>query len=45
MLDERIAIMIDVREADEYAREHIPGTRNIPLSRMVDAIECEHHDH
>ena len=45
MLDERIAILIDVKEADEFAREHIPGTRIIPLSKMVDAIGGEHHDH
>ena len=26
------AVLIDIREADEYAREHIPGSRPVPLS-------------
>lgn len=26
------AVLIDIREADEYAREHIPGARHLPLS-------------
>ena len=41
MLDERMAILIDIREVKEYAREHIPGTRNIPLSGMMGSIEVE----
>jgi rhodanese-related sulfurtransferase len=28
------AVLIDNREADEHAREHIPGTRHHPLSRI-----------
>lgn len=28
------ALLIDVREADEYARERVPGARNHPLSRL-----------
>jgi rhodanese-related sulfurtransferase len=28
------AVLIDVREADEYARERIPGARNHALSRL-----------
>lgn len=31
-LDEGSAVLIDVREADEYAREHILGSRLVPLS-------------
>lgn len=31
-LDEDRAVLIDVREADEYAREHIPAARHVPLS-------------
>lgn len=31
------APLIDVREPDEYAREHIPGARNLPLSRLEQA--------
>ena len=33
-LDEGNALLIDVREASEYAREHIPGARLVPLSRI-----------
>lgn len=29
--------LIDVREADEFAREHVPGARSIPLSSLQDA--------
>lgn len=28
------AILVDVREADEHARENIPGARSLPLSRL-----------
>jgi rhodanese-related sulfurtransferase len=28
------ATLVDVREADEHAREHVPGARNVPLSRL-----------
>ena len=28
------AVIIDVREPDEYAREHIAGARLMPLSRL-----------
>jgi rhodanese-related sulfurtransferase len=31
-LDEGSAILIDIREADEYAREHVVGARLVPLS-------------
>lgn len=34
------AALIDVREADEYAGGHIPGSLNIPLSHLRD-IECK----
>lgn len=30
--NDRKPIIIDVREPDEYIREHIPGSQNIPLS-------------
>ncbi len=33
-LDEGSTILIDVREAHEYAREHIEGARLVPLSRF-----------
>ena len=28
------AVLVDIREADEYAREHIPGARHHALSRI-----------
>ncbi|HEX7775486.1 MAG TPA: rhodanese family protein [Parvibaculum sp.] len=28
------ATIIDIREPDEFAREHIPGARNAPLSKI-----------
>jgi rhodanese-related sulfurtransferase len=28
------AVLIDIRESDEYAREHVPGARNYPLTRI-----------
>ena len=37
-LDEDKAVLIDIREPDEYAREHIAGSRLVPLSRF-DAAE------
>jgi rhodanese-related sulfurtransferase len=33
-LDAGEAVLIDVREPDEHAREFIPGARNVPLSRV-----------
>ena len=32
--EEGLVTFIDVREADEFAREHIPGSRSWPLSRI-----------
>jgi len=31
------ATLVDVREPDEHAREHIPGARNLPLSQLEQA--------
>lgn len=31
-LDDGTAMLIDIREADEFARERIPGARHMPLS-------------
>lgn len=28
------AVFVDIREADEYARDHIPGARHVPLSAL-----------
>jgi rhodanese-related sulfurtransferase len=33
-LDEGSAVLIDIREAHEHAREHIEGARLVPLSRF-----------
>lgn len=30
------AVIIDVRERDEYREGHVPGARNIPLSEVRD---------
>jgi rhodanese-related sulfurtransferase len=30
------AVLVDIREADEQARERIPGARHLPLSRLDD---------
>jgi rhodanese-related sulfurtransferase len=29
------ALLVDIREPDEHAREHVPGARNTPLSRLA----------
>jgi rhodanese-related sulfurtransferase len=31
-LDEASAVLIDIRDPDEYAREHIGGARLVPLA-------------
>ena len=36
LLDEG-AILVDIREADEHARENIPGARHIALSKLDEA--------
>lgn len=33
-LEETSVLLVDVREAGEYANEHIPGARCVPLSRF-----------
>jgi len=32
LLDSGKAVLIDIRESDEFAREHIPGAHHVPLS-------------
>lgn len=34
MIRDQGALLVDVREADEHARERIPGARSLPLSRL-----------
>ncbi len=43
-LDEDKAVVIDIRESDEYAREHIPGSRLVPLSGFDSADFAHDHD-
>ncbi len=31
-------IILDIRTTDEYAEGHIPGSKNIPLDRVVGAV-------
>lgn len=38
------ALLIDIREADEHAREKIPGARHLPLSKLDEADLAVHHD-
>lgn len=39
-LAERGAVIIDIRERDEFAREHIPGARNEPLSGLGEGTQA-----
>lgn len=32
------AVLIDIREPDEFARSHVPGARSVPLSQLGDAL-------
>ena len=41
-LDREKAVLIDVREPSEYVREHIPGSRPVPLSTLHHADFTEH---
>lgn len=36
------ALLIDIREADEHAREKIPGARHLPLSKLDEANLAVH---
>jgi rhodanese-related sulfurtransferase len=36
------AVLVDIRDADEHARESIRGARNIPLSKLDDADLAAH---
>lgn len=35
LLERREAVLVDVREADEWEVEHIPGAMHVPLSRFA----------
>lgn len=43
LLREGGATLVDVREPDEHAREHIPGAQNLPLSKLDAAELALHH--
>lgn len=32
LIDSGAAILVDIRESDEFAREHVPGAHHVPLS-------------
>lgn len=36
------AMLVDIREADEHARENIPGAHHLPLSRLDEADLAAH---
>lgn len=38
LINREDALVIDVREADEYAGGHLPDARNIPLAKLADRI-------
>ncbi len=41
LLDSGRALLVDIRESDEFARERIPGAHSLPLSRLEEAaIPC-----
>lgn len=37
--EQDIALILDVRSRDEYAREQIPGSRNVPLEDLPGALD------
>lgn len=34
------AVIVDVRETDEYEQGHIPGATNIPLSALTESLDA-----
>jgi rhodanese-related sulfurtransferase len=38
---EKRAVLIDIRDADEHAREHIPGARLLPLTKIAQGGSAE----
>ncbi len=43
LLIEKGAILVDIRDIDEHAREHIPLSRHIPLGKLCDDSFAEGH--
>jgi rhodanese-related sulfurtransferase len=44
LLDSGAALLIDIRESDEFAREHLPGAHHVPLSGFSAADFPAEHD-
>jgi rhodanese-related sulfurtransferase len=44
LLAQKDIVIIDVREADEYEHEHIPGAQNIPLNQLDRLTREDFHD-
>lgn len=44
LLDSGKALLIDIRESDEFAREHVPGAHHVPLSGFNAADFTDEHD-
>ena len=44
LLLEKGALLIDIRDADEHSREHIPNGKNVPISKLCDDQVGEGHD-
>lgn len=44
LLLEKGALLIDIRDADEHGREHIPNGKNVPISKLCDTQVGEGHD-
>lgn len=42
LIDEKDALVLDVREADEYASGRIPGARHMPLRNIGGNLEVIH---
>ena len=39
---DRGAVLVDIREADEHAREKIPGAQSLPISKLDEADFAVH---
>lgn len=38
---EEAFVLVDVNPAEEYAKEHIPSARNIPLNKLAEQVKAE----
>ncbi len=34
-------VLVDVTDAESFAKEHVPGARNIPLSKLAEQVKQE----